>query len=164
MNSSCTTIVIGVGSPHGDDQFGWVVIDQLDLRQLRGAKTLKISNPVDLIPYLASYEHVVLVDACIGLPRGQDFLRLGYANAIDRERIQKLPCRSTHDFGIHLALRTAEVLGERTEHVALWIGRGESFERMSDMREETVKRAIACADEIEGAIEKVLCDARIVAG
>ncbi len=161
MSHPWDRIVIGIGSPHGDDQFGWAVIDALDARSTTsGTSTLrKISNPIDLLYELDGYERVILVDAGVGLPENVPFLRLNFAEAHDRQWIQDLPSRSTHDFGLYQTLQMAQSLGKPTDHVRLWIGLGQSFAPMVELNETMSMAAHACAE----AIAKELCDARNVA-
>lgn len=159
MKDLGTTIIIGIGSPHGDDQFGWTVVDHLASLNDADVKLHKISNPVDLIPELEAYERVILIDASVGLPQLTPFMRLDYADLVDRKLVQEMPSQSTHDVGLYLALRMAESLCKKTSHVSLWIGRGKSFAPMSKMNSTTAMAATDCA----AAIAKELCDARNVA-
>ena len=159
MSMVCSTVIIGIGSPHGDDQFGWVVIDELATMDSGDAILRKINSPVDLIPELETYNRVILVDASIGLPRNEPFLKLMYMDAKDHKLIREMPGRSTHDIGLYLTLRMAESLGKRTDHVILWIGHGETFDKMSEMSSATSMAASECATTI--AME--MCDARNVA-
>ena len=159
MSEVCSTIVIGVGSSHGDDQFGWAVVDELGSMDVAGATLRKINNPVDLIPELETHKQVIVVDASIGLPRSAPFLRLSYNDAKDHKLVREIPSPSTHAIGLYLMLRMAESLGKRTDHLTLWIGRGESFEKLAVMSSATAIASHDCAT----AIAKELCDARNVA-
>lgn len=65
------TVIVGVGSPHGDDRAGWLVIDALDAR-LRGraaadAETVALDRPgMTLLAHLRGADRAVLVDAIAG--------------------------------------------------------------------------------------------------
>lgn len=154
--------IIGIGSPHGDDQFGWAVVDDLKviLFSCNGLRFEKINNPVDLIPSLDESDRVILVDAAVGLPDGRWFQKLDLANVDDRAMIQEFLHYGTHDVGVDLVLRMAESLGKRTDHVELWIGNAKVFERLSTMSPEIAIAAKRCA----AAIAKELCDARTIVG
>jgi hydrogenase maturation protease len=153
-----TTIVIGIGSTHGDDQFGWAVVDNLASMKLVGLKLLKVCNPVDIINELETHERVILVDACDDLPRSSPILKLNYSEAKDQGLVRETTKRSTHNFGLEMSLRLAKSLGRPTDHVTLWIGRGESFSMISEMGSTTAKVAVDCAQ----LITEELCDARNV--
>ena len=159
MNPRSSSIVIGVGSSHGDDQFGWAVVDDLQSRDIANVALCKCNHPIDVIERLQTYERVFLVDACTGMPPGQKLRRLSYSDARDRTLLHELPGRSSHEIGLFVTLRLADSLGKPTDRVVLWIGKGRDFQRMSDMSREMAVTTAECAD----AIDRELCDARNVA-
>lgn len=61
--------ILGIGSPSGDDQAGWLVIDALSNSGLRTGGDLyieKLDRPgVSLIPLLAQADWVILIDAMV---------------------------------------------------------------------------------------------------
>jgi hydrogenase maturation protease len=142
-----SVIVIGVGSPHGDDQFGWAVVDQLS--EITNIPTKKISNPVDFVLELDAHKRVILVDAAKGLPQHVPFQKLDYANASHRQIIGALPSNTTHDLGLSSAIRMAESLGKLTDHIILWIGNASEFQSMSEITPATMHAAKACAAAID---------------
>lgn len=169
--------IIGIGSPHGDDQFGWAVVDELthlfpNPTRERGInprsilcsrvalRVGRINNPVDLIPALDVNERVILVDAAVGLTDRNSFRKLHFAEPRDRAIIQEIPHHGTHDFGLSLTLRMAESLGKRTDHVEFWIGNATMFERLAPMSPELIIVAKQCAL----AIGTEVCHARTLAG
>lgn len=77
----------------------------------------------------------------------------------DPWRVLPIPSSGTHDTTDYLALRLADSLEERTDHMTIWIGTGERFgpfQEFCDSEEESVGQ---CAE----ALEWELCDARNVA-
>ena len=62
------TTFVGVGSSHGDDQVGWMVIQKLqegssgDSFDFRKAK-----SPADILDWIQDCERLVICDACHGL-------------------------------------------------------------------------------------------------
>ncbi len=153
-----STVILGLGSPHGDDQFGWAVVDQIAEMQIDHLSLRKINHPIDIIEELSNRESVIIVDAAVGLPAGKTLHRLDYANPDDRSLIRENPSRGTHDFGIERVLRLAESLRKRLDHVGLWIASGERFERLGEMTDQ-VKRSV---DECSAAIIAEVCHARMV--
>ncbi|TWU50573.1 hypothetical protein Poly51_38650 [Rubripirellula tenax] len=152
------TTIIGVGSPHGDDQFGWVVAEELE--NTHGLVGRKISNPIDLIGWLDESDRVIVIDAAVGLPGDVDFQMLGFANAKDRTTIGQIRSHGTHDIGLEQTLRMAESLGKRTDHVELWVGNARNIERLDPMSPALIAIAKCCAAEIF----REVCDARTIAG
>ncbi|MEO9594367.1 hypothetical protein [Rhodopirellula bahusiensis] len=168
--------ILGIGSPHGDDQFGWVVADSLSRRfgsPTRGnalriclaqpageVRIFKCTNPVDVIPMLDDFDRIVVVDASVGLPTETQFRRLNYADAIDREWIASRSVRGTHDFGLHQTLQLAQTLGKLIDHVEIWLGHAVAFDPISKMTQQSAAAIRPCVD----AIAEEWCHARTIAG
>lgn len=55
--------VIGLGSPHGDDQAGWLVVEALQQRGWSDREARNISQPIDLIDLLPDPRPLLLCDA-----------------------------------------------------------------------------------------------------
>ncbi|MGI9427921.1 MAG: hypothetical protein ACR2NM_04645, partial [Bythopirellula sp.] len=66
--SIARTLIVGIGSPHGDDQAGWLVAERLatDLDHDNIA-VRKATSPVQLLDWLDSIDRLVVCDACRGL-------------------------------------------------------------------------------------------------
>jgi len=67
------TRIIGIGSPSGDDQAGWLVIDALANKMPLDVELIKLDRPGStLIPLLENANRVILIDAMQGggLPGG----------------------------------------------------------------------------------------------
>jgi len=104
--------ILGVGSPSGDDQAGWLVVRELERTDLTvrlpcRASLLSLDRPgAQLIEYLEGADLVVLIDAmCSGAPPGT-ISRLDAAQCTSRDR----PV-SGHEFGVVSALELARALG-----------------------------------------------------
>ena len=63
------SIVVGLGSPHGDDQLGWVAVDRLNSRLPAGISARKVRGGVELINALEGQDAAVIIDAAA--PAGQ---------------------------------------------------------------------------------------------
>lgn len=56
--------ILGIGSPAGDDQAGWLVVDVLQAAGLEDVEIDKLDRPgASLIPLLADVSHLILIDA-----------------------------------------------------------------------------------------------------
>ena len=105
--------VLGIGSPAGDDQAGWLVVDAL---QGYGIEASKLDRPgANLVSLLAGVEHGILVDAMHGdgvpgqirrFERG-DWRDYGHG-------------LSSHGFGVLDALALTEALGSLPPRLDLY--------------------------------------------
>jgi len=97
--------VFGIGSPSGDDQAGWVVIDALQCIGVR-AVIEKLDRPgAALVARLQGAPHVILVDAM------QSGASPGTVRRFDRGDWSGYRSGlSTHGFGVLAALQLAEAL------------------------------------------------------
>lgn len=114
-----TVRVIGVGSPSGDDQAGWLVIDALralGAEALGGVSLVKVDRPgAALLAQWSSADYVILVDAMrSGGPPGHVRHVSGSAW---REHVQGL---SSHGFGVLEALSLAAALGTLPSRLDLY--------------------------------------------
>ncbi len=158
MSNARLATIIGIGSPHGDDQFGWAVVDRIAAFELRNISLHKVQCPFDIIELLEESDHVTLIDAAIGLPVTQNLLKLHYADDHDKSCIEAIPHAGTHDFGLGQVLRLAQSLGKRTDHVSLWIADGGCFKPLMEMTD----RIKQCVEGCAVAVTEELCDARNV--
>ena len=103
-------LILGIGSPSGDDQAGWLVVDALralGVENLPGVVVDKLDRPgASLVAKFESAAHVVLVDA----------MQSGEAiGTIQRFGQQNWPRYggglSSHGFGVLAALGLARELG-----------------------------------------------------
>jgi hydrogenase maturation protease len=107
--------VLAIGSPHGDDQVSWHVVDRLGRNPLPGLHTAALNDPVGVLDYLEGCERLVLVDACRSGAEPGTVIRLVWPDA----RLQERESASTHGFGVVKVLELAAVLGDLPSHVVL---------------------------------------------
>jgi hydrogenase maturation protease len=68
--------ILGIGSPSGDDQAGWLVVDALQDAGLEDVDIDKLDRPgASLIPLLAGVSHLILIDAMRGGGQAGDIRR-----------------------------------------------------------------------------------------
>ena len=105
--------ILGVGSPAGDDQAGWLAVDAL---QGTGLDACKLDRPgANLVSLLNGVDHVILIDAMQGGGAPGQVRRFerndwrGYGQGL-----------SSHGFGVVDALSLAEALGCLPERLELY--------------------------------------------
>ncbi|MFP5409186.1 MAG: hydrogenase maturation protease [Gammaproteobacteria bacterium] len=68
--------ILGIGSPSGDDQAGWLVVDVLQAAGLEDVDIDKLDRPgTRLIPLLAGVSRLILIDATRGGGQAGDIRR-----------------------------------------------------------------------------------------
>lgn len=119
-------MVAGIGSPHGQDIAGWLVIDKLEKnfspRLSSLVECFKLQTPMDLIDRIelspAANSNMqqtwILVDACLGLDAGS--AQRWTWPEIPNEPVTR---SSTHALGLIDTIRLAESLGILSKQV--WI-------------------------------------------
>ena len=110
-----TVRVLGVGSPHGDDQVGWRLVECLAAGSAPAVDAIALGDPVDLLGHLDGCDMLIVLDACrAGLPPGR-LIRLPWQAVRSGERAE----RTTHGFGVSAALALADALGRLPPTVLL---------------------------------------------
>ena len=132
-------LIVGIGSPHGDDQAGWLVADalQLSLKQLHrpdlSCCVKKAVVHLDLLHWLENVDELILCDACQSdAPAGS--IRLFHLTETPTGRLQNnLPdsddcsMRATHGFGLIQVLQLIQITTGRLPDTTLWVISGTSF-------------------------------------
>lgn len=128
-------LVIGIGSPHGNDQVGWEVIEQLtaqaDNRCL--GEFRKAAVPHDVLDWLVAERSVHIVDALVSeadepirltiAPDPHGSLQASFRDADDIEHncaFPNLPSNSSHHFDLLSVLQLAHALGKLPNQLVLW--------------------------------------------
>lgn len=139
------TLLVGIGSPLGDDQAGWQVAellkhsaDSLDL------EICQASSPADLLHWVADCERLIVCDACHGA---------GPVGSIHRwtwPLSQANPVRwsGTHDITLPAALQLAQTLELLPESVVIWAVEGSDSSPGSSLTDEV-------ADALSNLCEQV---------
>ena len=111
------TCWVGVGSPHGDDRVGWIVIDRLRSRAIPGTEYVKLLSPVDLLDLAdRPFRRWLICDAFAGRgPVGHLRHWRWPANELDNV------CFSgSHDISLVAALTLAGNLRRLPSRVDIW--------------------------------------------
>jgi len=125
MNRSARTLLVGIGSPHGDDRAGWVVADALAGNVARNdelpanpsvARVRKVSTPVDLLDWLDGIQRLIVCDAVSGVGAPGTLHRWQWPDA----RLSQVRSAGSHDFGVAAALELAARIGRLPADVVVW--------------------------------------------
>ncbi len=136
--------VIGLGSPFGDDQAGWQVVERLRGYLPTDVDLVKLDRPGSaLIRWMQGVEHLILVDAVVSGAVPGSLIRL------TPETVATAQAHfSTHDLDLAQTLRLAAALGSLPAEVELFgieIGdcRGESIDQRVDTAAADLARQLS---------------------
>jgi hydrogenase maturation protease len=150
MSEMARTLIVGLGSPHGDDQVGWRVAEALrpHVAHLSGVAVRTAAVPLDLLDWLEGVDSLHICDACCSAQPPGTLHRLtlrgpGGDNEPSGGAIElaTLRCGGSHDFGLPAVLELAERLDCLPERVVVHAVSGCRFDPGDDMIEE-VARAV----------------------
>ena len=148
MNQSARTLLVGIGSPHGDDRAGWLVAEALAECSARmhaahaaAFQVCKASTPLDLFDWLDDMRRLIVCDAACGAGAPGTLHRWHWPD----ERIGQVRPAGSHDFGLAAALELADRLGRLPAEVVVWgIERGPALpgDRISPAVEKALPELI----------------------
>ncbi len=111
-----TTLIVGIGSPHGDDQAGWLVARKLAER-LPSTVTVRIArSPSELLNWLDGVERLIICDACQAGDAAGTIRRWQWP----ADELNEVRWSSTHDMPLPAALSLAERLEQMPNDVVIW--------------------------------------------
>jgi hydrogenase maturation protease len=134
-------LVVGLGSPHGDDSVAWQVVDALASSRSEWLAR-KASSAVDLFDWLEGVARLIIVDGCHGA---------GPPGTITRWRWPAVPLAAlrgtgSHDVGLAEVLQTATRLGTlpaQVDIIGIEVGSCRSGEELSSVAATSVDTLVA---------------------
>ncbi|WP_440615471.1 hydrogenase maturation protease [Cysteiniphilum sp. 6C5] len=144
MKRKQKTLVLGIGSPFGDDQFGWLVAEQIK-EMLKSNQSSHIDIEIadrpglNLLRFLEkNYTQVILIDAVnAGVePGAQFFLQ-------SREILEFNGFLSSHNIGVAPSLALADALNMPIDHVLFHGVQGQRLFVKDDLVSDAVKKSVS---------------------
>lgn len=131
------TLVVGIGSPRGDDQAGWLIADRLAADcELANVVVKRAASPVHLLDWLDRVERLVICDACHGLGRVGEVAHWQWPDG----EFLNMAWSGTHDLSLPTVLQLAERLGRLPPSVVVW-----AIEAATDVSTTTISAAVEAA-------------------
>ncbi|MCA9135984.1 MAG: hypothetical protein KDB00_04475 [Planctomycetales bacterium] len=146
------TLVLGVGSEHGDDAAGWRVTERIADLAIDSVACRKIATPIELIDWLGSADRIHVIDAAVELTG--DVIRCSLNGESDRHRIFDHAATGTHDFGVARAFELATALGQSLNHVTLWLVAGYEFEKLEPISHRAQYSIQECVRQLADVIRQ----------
>ncbi len=106
MGAQGITRVIGVGSPHADDQVAWRCVEILQQTRCGIADVIKIADPIRLLDHLAGCTRLFIIDSCVTGASVGSIVKFRWPE----ERLDRATANSTHAFSVGQVLDLAEAL------------------------------------------------------
>jgi hydrogenase maturation protease len=144
-------LIVGLGSAHGDDQFGWRVAETLAAAcdsadfEVRQART-----PAELLDWLEGVERLIVCDAC---------QNLGTAGRLHRwqwpaDELSRVRSATSHNLGLTAALELAETLDFLPGDVLILAAEGRNFGPTAPMSSEVETAVSQAVEELRGELTR----------
>ncbi|MCA9128365.1 MAG: hypothetical protein KDB22_14835 [Planctomycetales bacterium] len=174
-------LVIGIGSPHGDDRAGWAIAEQLssDCALTSVCQVRKAAVPHDILDWIQPNTLTHIVDACLSdissVERYQLIAQnskpdtgshllgpaLGeYAAREDRNELSlngalsNLRSSSSHQFDLRAVLQLANELGQLPRQLVLWVVPALNLARGDEIHARTMQLICQCAIRIRQELRR----------
>jgi hydrogenase maturation protease len=110
-------VIIGVGSPHGNDAIGWRVVEGLQMAMDERVAIRAVMEPTQLLDHLDGCTNLWIVDACrCGQSQGE-ITRWAWPE--DTREIAR-DASSTHTMSLPAVLELAAALGKLPERIVIF--------------------------------------------
>lgn len=128
------TFIVGIGSPHGDDQAGWLVAERLAemFGRREDVAVRKATSPAEILAWLDNTDRLIVCDACRGLGRVGKVKRWTWP---DRQLVDAT-LSGTHDLSLPATLRLADRLDRLPQSVAVWSVEGTTGTALATLSSE----------------------------
>lgn len=107
--------VVGIGSPNGDDQIGWKLVEGLESSGEASYEAETIGSPMDLLDKLEQCDTLIVVDACQGGLAPGAVVERTWPDVWEGDDLA-----SSHGFGVFSVLQLAENLGKLPPRVIMF--------------------------------------------
>ncbi len=136
-------LLVGLGSHHGDDQVGWLLVEALGKHTSFPVRLAAV--PADLIHWLDGVDELFLCDACQGTKSIGSLHRWEYrAESQPLEgtlkNVEVLRSTSSHHLSLAAVLELAQSLGLLPERVVIWAIEGRCFGAGQMVSEELTRQ------------------------
>jgi hydrogenase maturation protease len=164
---SLPTLVVGIGSPHGDDQAGWEVVKQLSDRLMAEFTFRKASVPHAILDWLHSELNVHIVDASLDSepgvrrysirPQPDQSLQITQRQTVNADFVEMafpdVRSSSSHQLGLVSVLQLASTLGKLPSQFTLWTVSIDQSYKNDGMAPGTASLVSECARQIESEMQ-----------
>ncbi|MBI1309818.1 hydrogenase maturation protease [bacterium] len=137
------TLLVGIGSPHGDDQIGWRVADALRSVGFPDVDAREASAPSQLLDWLEGVSRLIVCDACQArrqsMTRSTDAILRVHRWEWPTLQVTMLRSAGSHSFGLPQVLQLAERLGRLPAEVIVFGVEGSQFDAFAEVSPDSVR-------------------------
>jgi hydrogenase maturation protease len=144
-------LFIGLGSPHGDDRAGWLVIERLHELGIPPETARAAHHPAKIWDWRHSEAAVIIVDACQEHGPPGSFMRWAWP----RDVLPTTRCSGTHDLPLAEVLAIGQRLGFFPEEITVWTISGDHYDEAADASPAVVRAARLLADQLASACHRL---------
>lgn len=142
------TLIVGLGSSHGDDRSGWLLVEILAAEGLGPWQVKRASHPHQLLDWLEGVDRLIVADACQPAGSPGTLRRWSWPSP----EILRLRSAGTHDFDLATVLELAECLGGLPAEVTIWSIEAASCQPNSPLSEAVESRIPELARQIKSTL------------
>ncbi len=143
MDHRRPTLFVGLGSPHGDDQIGWRIADELaQAADLPASINIrKAAVPLDVLDWSGGIETLHLCDAAETSAAAGELNRWDWQPGRDVSRkllpiLERRSARGSHDFELPAVLDLMAQLNPKPPRIVVWTISATRFEPGESLSEE----------------------------
>ncbi len=136
-------LVVGLGSHHGDDQAGWLVVARLRERNFPEASLACLQHPAELLDMIESGQKLVICDACSGngdpgaihcgiwrpaiLAQQRNSESEGCLRWVDDDAVIERPRKGSHDLSLFDVMELGYSLNGFPDSTEIWTVEGTAW-------------------------------------
>jgi hydrogenase maturation protease len=137
-------IIAGLGSHHGDDCAGWLVLDRLQERSYPQSLLRRLMHPADLLDVVTAENSLVVCDACTGLAGAGSIHRFRWPS----EALSYQRGAGSHDLPLLHVMELGQRLGCLPDTVEIWVLEGETWTGGAKPSDAMRSAAVRVADHL----------------
>lgn len=141
-------LIVGIGSPHGDDRAGWTAIEQLRARGIPDDELRQAKVPHDLVDWLDDCTDLHIIDGCTKEFGDSVVRRLEWLDDSIRTGVN-LRSAGSHQIDIICVLELVACLNRLPARVVLWAIPGSRFGPTEAM-------TFACTAAVEDCVDRMM--------
>lgn len=136
--------VVGLGSHHGDDQAGWLVVSRLRQLGYPSQKLATLMHPADMFDVVDAEQPLVICDACSGVDAAGAIRCFSWPT----DRITYERATVSHDLSLGDVMDLGRELQCLPQRAQIWTVKADSWSAGSEPSAEVTAATIRVADAI----------------